>query len=50
MGRIIPNFEGEVRIARRGVMEGYGSHRFTINTDYDDYDEEEDDFQDDESW
>jgi len=49
MGRIIPNFEGEVEIAGKGIMEGWGSSRFTIDTG-DDGEEEEDDFQDDESW
>ena len=47
MGRIIPNFEGEVTITGKGIMEGQGNFSFDIDTgDV----EEEDDFQDDESW
>ena len=50
MGRIIPNFEGEVEIAGKGIMEGWGYSRFTIDTGDDGEEEEEDNFQDDESW
>ena len=49
MGRVIPNFEGEVTITDKGVMEGQGNFSFIIDTG-DDEEEEEDDFQDYESW
>jgi hypothetical protein len=51
MGRIIPNFDGEVEITGKGVMEGWGNIRFAINTaeeeeEEDDwgYEEDEEDF------
>ena len=51
MGRIIPDFKGEVFIAGKGVMEGQGTFRFTIDTGEEEEEEEEEDyFQDDESW
>jgi hypothetical protein len=49
MGRVIPNFEGDVEITGKGVMEGQGNFSFVINTG-DEEEEEEDYFQDDESW
>jgi hypothetical protein len=51
MGRVIPNFEGEVFITGKGVMEGQGNFSFAIDTGNDEEEEEEEDpFQDDESW
>lgn len=32
MGRIIPNFEGDVEITGKGVMEGQGNFSFVIDT------------------
>jgi hypothetical protein len=49
MGRVIPNFEGDVEITGKGVMEGQGNFSFVIDTGEEE-EEEEDDFQDDESW
>lgn len=49
MGRIIPNFEGEVTITGKGIMEGQGNFSFTIDTG-DDGEDDEDNFMDDESW
>lgn len=49
MGRVIPNFEGGVTIADKGVMEGQGNFSFTIDTG-DDGEVDDDPFQDDESW
>lgn len=33
MGRVIPNFEGEVSITGKGIMEGQGNFSFTIDTE-----------------
>ena len=42
-GRIIPDFEGEVIIIDRGVMEGFGKGiRFEINTDEEEIEDDED--------
>lgn len=49
MGRVIPNFEGEVTITGKGVMEGQGNFAFIIDTG-DDGEDDEDNFMDDESW
>ena len=53
MGRIIPDFKGEVFVSGKGIMEGQGTFRFTIDTADDeevDDEDDEDPFQDDESW
>ena len=51
MGRVIPNFDGEVFITGKGIMEGQGNFSFTIDTGEEEEEEEEEDpFQDDESW
>ena len=48
MGRVIPNFEGEVFITGKGIMEGQGNFSFTIDTEdsgdeeYDEWGSEED--------
>ena len=47
MGRVIPNFEGDVEITGKGVMEGQGNFSFVIDTG-DDGEEEEEDYEDDE--
>ena len=41
MGRVIPNFDGDVAVTDKGVMEGWGNFSFTIDTG--DNEEEEDD-------
>ena len=46
MGRVIPSFEGEVEISEKGVMEGYGNCRFTIDTGDQEEEEEEDNYWD----
>lgn len=50
MGRIIPDFKGEVFTTEKGVMEGQGNFSFTIDTADDEEVDDEDPFQDDESW
>ena len=50
MGRVIPNFDGEVFITGKGIMEGQGNFSFIIDTAEEEEEEEEDYFQDEESW
>lgn len=51
MGRVIPNFEGEVSITGKGIMEGQGNFSFIIDTGDDGGDDGgQDYFMDDESW
>ena len=50
MGRVIPNFEGDVEITGKGVMEGQGNFSFVIDTADDEDEDDGDNFMDDESW
>jgi hypothetical protein len=50
MGRVISNFEGNVDITERGVMEGQGNFSFVIDTADDEDEDDGDNFMDDESW